>query len=403
VSEPVNHELLTPEGRRNPHPIYRRLRAEQPVCQVADPFAPVPVWLTTRYNDCVELVKDPRFSKDFRKMPPEIFARFERAEGFDLLGRHMLNSDPPDHTRLRALVAKAFTPQMVEGLRPRVVAIAEELLDRVQARGHMDLVADFSFPLPVTVIAELLGVPVEDRDRFRAWTNVMFTPERTPEHRERLSVAGMEFVQYFVQHAERRRADPRDDLVSALVSAEENGDRLTHEELIGMLFLLLIAGHETTVNLVANGTLALLQHPDQRARLERDPSLLESAVEEMLRFCGPVETTTSRFALEDVEMHGKLIRKGDLVAAAILSADRDEEKFADPDTFDIGRKPNRHIAFGFGIHFCLGAPLARLEAQVAFEALLRRMPALRLTVPAEELPRNPILLFHAVRSLPVAF
>jgi cytochrome P450 len=218
-----------------------------------------------------------------------------------------------------------------------------------------------------------------------------------------IRAAGMEFFQYLMSLVESRRVSPQDDLISALVAAEEGGDKLNGQELIGMLFVLLVAGHETTVNLISNGTLALLDHPEQRLRLEKDPSLLESAIEEMLRYCGPVETTTTRFALEDMTYHGINIQRGDLVFVSLLSAAHDETRFPDADRFDIGRKSNKHLAFGYGIHFCLGAPLARLEGAIAFEVLLRRLPRLRLAVPRETLEFHPAILLHAVRKLPVTF
>ncbi|MDI1449985.1 cytochrome P450 [Polyangium sp. 6x1] len=400
------HPLFTLEGRKAPHPIYKRLRAEEPVVQILEPYRKTPFWLLTRYADCVDMLRDPRFGKDFTKLPPEVKGRLRVADEFDVLGKHMLSADPPDHTRLRSLVAKAFTPQIVEGLRRRISTIAENLVSAAIAHDSsgMDIVSQFSYPLPVTVIAELLGVPASDQDDFRRWTTTLFTPADTEEKLANLRATGFAFLQYFMALIERRRAEARDDLVSALVAAEEGGDRLSTQELVGMLFLLLVAGHETTVNLITNGMLALMDHPEERERLVADPTLLESAIEEMLRYCGPVETTTYRFALEDVEMGGVTIRKDELVLASLLSADRDESRFPDPDRFDVGRKPNKHIAFGYGIHFCLGAPLARLEAAIAVETLLRRLPGMKLAVPREELePSSMLLLLHAKKRLPIQF
>lgn len=393
------HPLLTPEGRSNPFPIFARLRKEEPITLVTDPVRKLQMWLFTRYDDCVEILKDPRFGKDRRKFTEEEAARLGYRDELSMLGQHLLGVDPPDHTRLRSLVAKAFTPARIEGLRPRIKAIAEELIDRVEGRSEMDVVADFANPLPVTVIAELLGVPHEDQPRFRAWTTTLVTPP-ADGNMDPIRAAGMEFFQYLMALVESRRAAPQNDFISGLVAAEENGDQLSVPELIGMLFLLLVAGHETTVNLIANGTLALLDFPDQRERLEKDPSLLESAIEEMLRYCGPVETSTMRFALEDMTWHGQTIKRGDLVVASLLSAGHDETRHVDADTFDIGRKP-RHLAFGYGIHFCLGATLARLEGTIAFETLLRRLPRLKLAIPREKVDFHPSLLFHAVRKLPV--
>jgi cytochrome P450 len=402
VTTTITHELYSPEGRRNPHPIYRRLRAEQPVTKIIDP-RDTPFWLVTRYNDCLESLRDPRLSKDITKLTPEERSKMKLIDDLAQLGKHMLNADPPDHTRLRSLVAKVFTAKRIEEMRPRILAIAERLVDAVEKRGEMDVVSEFSYPLPVTVIAELLGVPVDDQDKFREWTTVIFTPATNEAEIDALRATSFQFLQYFMELIEKRRAAPQNDLVSALVAVEEGGDRLGPQELVGMLFLLLVAGHETTVNLITNGTIALLTHPEEREKLEKNPSLRESAIEEMLRYCGPVETSTLRVALEDVELGGVTIKRGDVVTVALLSADRDEEKFPDPDRFDISRTPNKHIAFGFGIHFCLGAPLARLEADIAFEVLLRRLPKLRLAVRPEEIEYHKTLLLHAARRLPVTF
>lgn len=396
------HPLLTPEGRSNPLPIYKRLREEEPLTLIIDNNRRQRYWLFSRYEDCTNVLKDPRFSKDGNKLNAEELKRSGFTDELSMLAQHLLGTDPPDHTRLRSLIAKAFTSARIEGLRPRIQSIAEQLIDQVEGRGEMDVVADYAYLLPVTVIAELLGVPLEDHPRFRAWTTAVMTPPIDGDM-EPIKMAGFEFFQYLMSLVETRRAAPQDDLVSALVAAEEGGDKLNGQELIGMLFLLLVAGHETTVNLIANGTLALLDHPEERERLEKDPSLLDSAIEEMLRYHGPVETTTNRFALEDVTYYGKTIQRGDMVLVSLLSASHDESRFPDADKFDIGRKPNRHMAFGYGIHFCLGAPLARLEGTIAFEVLLRRLPKLRLAAPRESLDFHPSLLLHAVRKLPVTF
>jgi len=396
------HPLLTPEGRRNPHPIYARLRAEEPLSQVVEPMRNLTFWLFTRYDDCVEVLKDPRFGKDTKKLTAEELERNHFRDELAMLGQHLLSTDPPDHTRLRSLVSKAFTAARVEGLRPRIKELAEGLIDAVAAKGEMDIVADFAYLLPVTVIAELLGVPIEDHPRFRAWTTVIMTPP-VDGNMDGIRAAGFEFFQYLMGLIETRRAAPKDDLISALVAAEEGGDKLNGPELIGMLFVLLVAGHETTVNLIANGTLALLDHPEEHERLKNDPSLLDSAIEEMLRYCGPVETTTTRFALEEMTYHGKTIQKGDLVFVSLLSAAHDDAKFPNANRFDITRKPNKHLAFGYGIHFCVGAPLARLEGAIAFEVLLRRLPNLKLAVPRENLQFHKSLLLHSVQKLPVTF
>ncbi|WNG17766.1 cytochrome P450 [Cystobacter fuscus] len=395
------YDLWAPRTRANPLPLYARMREEAPVVRLYDPHLRTPVWVVTRYKDAVELVRDSRFTKDMRKLSAEARDRQARSDAMEAINQHMLMADPPDHTRLRTLVSKAFTPRRVEELRSRVTAITNELLDDVRAQGSVDLLDAFAFPLPITVIAELLGVPVEDREQFREWTNIVINPPINGDFAP-MQKAGMEFIQYFQKLLERRRAEPRDDLLTALMSVEEQGDRLSPLELISMLFLLLVAGHETTVNLIGNGVWALLQHPEQLARLRANPALIEPAVEEMLRYRGPVETTTQRWALQDTEFHGHVIPAGEPILASLMSADHDPEQFRDPERFDIGREPNRHIAFGFGIHFCLGAPLARLEATVAINLLLERMPRLRLAVDPAELRWREGILVHGLQRLPVS-
>jgi cytochrome P450 len=315
----------------------------------------------------------------------------------------MLRHDPPDHTRLRQLVAKAFTPRMVEQLRPRVQAIAEALLDAVAGRGEMDLIDDYAFPLPITVIAEMLGIPPADRGQFRDWSDVLVrtAPPHTigPE-----AIAAAEGLgRYLEARIEERRRAPADDLIAGLLQAEEAGDKLGKEELQGMVYLLLVAGHETTTNLIGNGVLALLQHPDQLARLRRDSALLPSAVEELLRFCAAVVMST-RYAAEDVALGGVVIPKGGMVLIVIAAANRDPTRFPNPDALDITRADNKHLSFGHGIHYCLGAPLARLEGEIALGTLLRRMPDLRLGVAPESLTwRSPHFVLRGLVKLPVVF
>jgi cytochrome P450 len=320
------------------------------------------------------------------------------------LSQNMLDTDPPDHERLRALVSKAFTPRLIERLRPRVQAISDGLLDAVQDRGEMDLIDDYAFPLPITVIAELLGVPAEDRNNFREWSDAAVSGNASQEYMEQILIPHMQaFTDYLRALFEEKRSNPKDDLVSALVRAEEAGDRLSEDELLGMVFLLLVAGHETTVNLIGNGVLALLQHPDQLRKLKEDPSLIKPAVEELLRYDGPVETSTERFAREDVEIGDQVIPRGEMVLVVLAAADHDPERFSDPDELDITRTDNRHLAFGKGIHHCLGAPLARMEGQIAISTLLRRMPNLRLEGSPESLSWRPGMILRGLRGLPVAF
>src|ERR1700730_13676817 len=280
---------------------------------------------------------------------------------------NMLFLDPPDHTRLRGLVHKAFTPRLIERMRERMQVLADELLDVAASSAEFDLVHGYALPIPATVIADLLGVPATDRDRFHHWSSVMVSITSGPELLRALPSALL-FMRYLRRLFAQRRLEPRDDLTTALVQAEEAGDHLSAEELLSMVFLLLVAGHETTVNLISGGTLALLEQPDQLLRLRHQPELLSSgsAVEELLRFTSPVQVATERYATSDVELSGTVIPRGAMVLAMVGSANRDERQFADPDTLDLGRTPNPHLAFAQGAHYRLGAPLARLEAQIAF-------------------------------------
>ncbi len=402
TSQHIN--LLSPEFVANPYPTYTQLRAESPVQRITMSDGRG-VWLVTRYDDARAVLKDPRFVKDWRStMSPEQLAQVPNVpDALQFLSQHMLTSDPPNHTRLRALVQKAFTPRLVEQLRPRVQEITDALLDAVEARGEMDLIDDFAFPLPITVIAELLGVPPEDRNKFRHWSDALLSGEPTPERMQRIIPDMVEFNAYLAALFAERRARPADDLISALVQVEEAGDQLTQIELFSMMFLLLIAGHETTVNLIGNGMLALLEHPDQLERLKQHPELLPSAIEEFLRYDGPVANATRRWASEDVEVCGVLIPRGEQVMVVLASADRDEQRFPNPDDLDITRADNRHMAFGHGIHYCLGAPLARLEGQIAIGTLLRRMPNLRLKDAPETLAWRASLVIRGLERLPVVF
>jgi cytochrome P450 PksS len=396
--------IASPAFKADPYPYYALLRAEAPGHRVVLPDKQ-DAWLVTRYDDVAALLKDDRFSKDRQKA----LTLDQRKRGpwipavFRPLMKNMLDADPPDHTRLRALVHQAFTPKLVEGMRGRIQGLTDGLLDAAAGRGTMDLIRDFALPLPTTVIAEILGVPAVDRHKFRRWTNAFVTASTSGWAKLRAIPHAMAFVGYLRRLIAARRKQPRDDLVSALVVAEEAGDKLTGDELLSMLFLLLVAGHETTVNLIGNGTLALLAHPDQWERLRAEPGLIKSAVEELLRYDSPVEAATERYALEDVTIAGVTIPRGALTFAVIASANRDDRQFDRPDDLDLSREPNRHLSFGQGFHYCLGAPLARLEGQIAMGALARRLPDLRLAVPRASLRWRPGLVLRGMLSLPVAF
>jgi cytochrome P450 PksS len=396
--------IASPEFKANPFPFYARLRAEEPVHRVDLPDGRQ-AWLVTRYDDVAAVLKDERFAKDMHNAltPEQLRKQPWLPEMFKPLMRNMLDRDDPDHARLRALVHKAFTPGLVERVRGRVEALAEVLLDAVAKRGRMDLVRDYALPIPTTIIAEMLGVPVEDRHRFQRWSNVLVTMSGTTLGTLLAVVPVWRFMRYIRRLVRSRRAQPRDDLISALAQAEEGGVRLSEDELLAMIVLLLVAGHETTVNLIGSGTLALLEHPDQLEKLRRDPGLIRPAVEELLRFTSPVETGTERFARQDVTIRGVTIRRGEVVFAAIASANRDEAHFANPDKLDVTREPNKHLSFGLGAHYCLGAPLARLEGQIAINALLRRTPGLRLACALAALRWRRGLVLRGLTALPVAW
>jgi len=316
--------------------------------------------------------------------------------------RSMLDLDEPDHTRLRSLVQKVFTPTMVERMRERIETICDQLLVHLEKKHSMDLVQAYALQVPLTVIVELLGIPARDRERFHRWSKaIVKTPTRINMICALPSLRA--FTRYLRQLFRELRNRPQNDLLTALVQVEETGDRLNEDELLPMAFLLLVAGHETTVNLIASGTLALLQHPDQLELLRTNPSLTKTEIEELLRYTSPLETATERYAREDVTIAGVTIPRGSLVLAAVASANRDARQFENPDRLDITRGNNRHLAFGHGPHFCLGAPLARLEDQIAIPALIRRLPRLRLAIPAERLRWRATPILRGLEALPVLF
>jgi cytochrome P450 len=397
-------DLTGPAFRADPYPTYARWRAETPVCRANLPFKQTG-WLVTRYDDAVTVLKDPRFINDrIRAQTPEQAARMPWIPPlFKPLERSMLNMDEPDHTRLRGLVHKAFTPRLVANMVGRIQTLTEELLDAVQGRGRMDLIRDYALPLPTTVIAEMMGVPVRDRHKFHRWSNALVSSSGSSWGMLRMLPPLWSFLRYIRKQIRIRQAEPREDLIGALVQAREDGDRLSEDELLAMIFLLLVAGHETTVNLIGNGVLALLEHPAQMDRLREDPERIKPAIEELLRYDSPVQLASERYALEEVTIAGVTIAPGETVHAILGSANRDERQFDRPDDLDIAREPNRHLAFGQGVHYCVGAPLARLEGQIAINTLLRRFPDLRLDAPPQALRRRPGLGLRGLVSLPLAF
>lgn len=392
MSEIVDLTAYGEEFTADPYPIYAKLREQGPVHRVRT-VDNGELWLVVGHEAVRSALADPRFSKNWRTLDP-------LAE-MNSISANMLEADPPHHTRLRKLVAREFTGRRVEALQPRIQQITDELLDAMLPPGRADLVDALAFPLPMTVICELLGVPSLDRDAFRQWSNVIVGQSGAEAEHAAVEAMGA----YLAELIEDKRCSaPADDLMSALLRArDEDGDQLSAEELVGMAFLLLVAGHETTVNLISNGVLALLRHPAQLAELRADPSLLDGAVEEMLRYDGPVETSTWRFTSEPVAIGGTVIPAAEPVLVALASADRDPARFEQPDTFDIHRSAQGHLAFGHGIHYCLGAPLARIEGRTAIRTLLERCPDLALDADPATLSWRPGMLIRGVHRLPVRF
>jgi len=395
--------VTSSEFKAGAHAYYARLRAEAPAHPVKLPNGHV-AWLVSRYDDVLRLLKDDRLIKNQRNAKgSKPFSRLPGMLGFlQAIERNMLDLDAPDHTRLRGLVHLAFTPRLVERMRSRVESLSDELLSKALATGRLELIRDYALTIPSTIISEMLGIPAEDHHRFHRWSSVIVAATASPNLLRVLPAIWM-FVRYIRRMIAAKRASPQDDLISALVQAHEAGDRLGDDELVAMVFLLVVAGHETTVNLIGNGALALLQFPEQLHRFRDEPAVGPSAIEELLRFHGPVEVSTERYAREAIEIAGVVIPPGALVYGVLASANRDSKEFDDPDRLDLGREKNRHLAFGQGIHYCLGAPLARLEGQIALRKLVERMPALRLAVPESSLRWRPGLNLRGLVQLPVAW
>jgi cytochrome P450 len=424
VEQESGAALFSADFKERAFQAYAAMREKGPVASVTLPTGE-PIWFVTRYAEAVAFLKDDeRFANDpssalteeeyaqlFQQATEHLSVEQQQmaAQTDEILRRNLLAVDPPDHSRLRRLVAIPFTPKYIEGLRPRVQAIADTLLDAVEARTdetgrrEMELISDFAYPLPLTVISEMLGIPLADRDTFREWSQaaVSFTP--ADRANPAVTAKLIEFIAYLRRLVAAKRSNPGDDLLSGLVLAEAEGDKLSENELLSMIFLLIVAGHETTVNLIGNGMLALFEHPEQRARLQEDPNLLKAAIEEMLRYYGPVEMSLTRWVRQDTEFGGQRLRRGEQILALLASANHDGEQFPNPDVFDISREPNRHAAFGTGIHSCLGATLARLEGQIAFATLLSRMPDLALAIPRAEVRWRDATFLRGLTQLPVTF
>ncbi|WP_342569987.1 cytochrome P450 [Paenibacillus sp. FSL R5-0749] len=388
---------------QQPFPVYEKLRAEEPVHRLLLPSGHA-AWMVTRYEDAVNILQDSRFVTgvlDNRNDETEESLPPHQA----IISRNLISVGPEDHRRLRRLIQKAFTPRMIERLRGRIVEISDELLDKIQAGNtrEFDLIEDYAFPLPIIVICEMLGVPLKDQDKFRAWSNTIMESVSNPQMNQESDEVMKAFVDYLQELITQRRNHIQQDLISDLIGIEEEGDKLTEQELYALVFVLIIAGHETTVNLIGNGMLALLEHPQQKQLLMDQPDLIQAAVEEVLRFNGPAEISNVRWATENVDFQGIQIRQGDMMLVALSSANRDSSQYENPDTFDITRKVNDHIAFGKGIHYCLGAPLARLEGEIAINALLHRLPEIRLNTDAKLLEWRPGMIIRGLKAFPVVY
>ncbi|MED1221325.1 cytochrome P450 [Bacillus paralicheniformis] len=396
-------ELSSAAFKHNAYDFYKNTRGSRPVYPVSMGDLGEG-WLITRYEDAVHILKDARMKKNYENVfTEEELENFSALENEEPLSKHMLNSDPPDHGRLRSLVQKAFTPRMVLQLENRIQKIADSLLDQAEPNHSMNLVEDYAFPLPIIVISEMLGIPVEDRQKFRVWSQAIIDFSDTPESLEEYKHKIGEFAEYLEYLVRKKREEPAEDLLSSLIQAESEGTRLSIEELYSTIMLLIVAGHETTVNLITNMTFALLNHPDQLEKLRQNPDLIDSAIEEALRFYSPVELTTLRWAAEPFTLHGQEIKRKDVIIVSLASANRDDTVFPNADHFDIERKDNRHLAFGHGSHFCLGAPLARLEAKIAIQTLLRRFEHIEIKGEREQIKWKGNFLMRALEELPLCF
>lgn len=412
TSEKAEFSLFSEENSQDPFAMFAQMRAKGSVVPIPNPMGGEgQTWIVTRMDVAMEVLKDhARFTvdmnaidrgNDIRKNLSGELGSSEPQTFFT--GKSMLFVDEPDHRRLRSLVSKAFTPRYMESLRPRVQEIADELIDQFEGKGEMDLVKDYAYPFPINVISEMLGIPQEDRPQIHVWSEAIAKGLGFGKQDPAVAQHLRSFADYTAQLVANKRVEPSDDLISQLIAIEEEGDRLNEDELISMITLLIFAGHETTSNLIATGSYLLLTHSEQLERLKQDLNLVPSAVEELLRYNGPATSSGPRYATQDTELDGQLIQKGDVVIPLLKSANRDEQQFNDPEELDIERKIKRHLAFGHGIHMCLGAPLARVEGDVAFTTLLRRLPNLQLSVPPEEIHWHSALSSQGLASLPVKF
>jgi cytochrome P450 len=406
ASEP-KYDLYSDRFRAETYETFAQMRAHHPVLRQPGLDGTTTHWYITRYDDAVAaLLDDTRLVRDpaLAFSPDELAAvRAATPKWLEGIEEHMLNREGEEHRRLRRLVARAFTPRMIEQLRPRTQQIADQMVDVVEPRGEMDVIDDLSFPLSITVIAELLGVAASDRERFRSWSRALVSPALDPESEAHFGEAMNQLVPYLRETFVRRRATPGNDLLSALLQVNENGDTLTEPQLVSMAVLLIVAGHETTVSAIANAVLALLDHPDVLADFLLEPSVRQHTIEELLRYNAAVERAMTRWAAVDLELGDQMIPRGDRVIIVLGSANRDGAEFPDPHRLDIARPDNKHLAFGRGTHYCLGAPLARMEIEIALTTLFRRLPDVRLAVEPDQLAWRPVPMFRALAALPLVW
>jgi len=392
------YDITNSSFRANPFETYTDIRNDNPVMHFNTTQGTF--WFVTGYEEAKIVLSDnKRFVKSYENTLPEDQRSSSGADSdlFTVLYHNMLDMDPPDHTRLRGIVSKAFTNRRIQEMAPRIQEIADELIDNFPQHGQIDLIDNYAFPLPIIVIAEILGIPTADRDKFRLWSNSFI--DGAGDYMRNM----MDFIQYIAHAVQSRRTDPKGDLISALIQAEENGEHLTEQEIYSMIVLLIVAGHETTVNLISNGVVALLEHPEKLTQLRQNLDLTENAIEEFLRYNGAVDHTTARYAAEDVMLGGQLIPRGSGIIISLVAVNRDPRNFQNPADFDINRENTKHLGFGYGVHYCLGAPLARLEGKIAVNTLIQRVPDLKLAVPASKLEYRNSTVIRGLVRLPVQY
>lgn len=397
IKHPIN--LTSSDFNLNKYAYYKWLREEAPVYK--GKMSLLNVYFISRYEDCVNILKDPRIIRNRSRATGGGRLPIPIPKSLVPLVQSMILEDEPEHRRLRNLVHKAFTPRNIAKLGKRIENITHELLDKAETKGQVELKEAYALPIPVTVISEMVGVPDEDMSKFSGGMKIL-TNGLSGWSLLRTIFWDLRGLNKYVREliAQKRR-EPQDDILSALIAAEDEGQKLTEDELVSMVFLLVMAGYETTVHLIANSVVTLLQHPEQLERLRSHPELMESAVEEVLRYNGPIQSTKPNYALEDVTLHGVIIPKGSMVMPLCGAANHDPAVFENPEVFDIARSPNRHLGFGHGIHYCLGAPLARLETKIALTNLLERSPNLRLAVAPEEINIQQMPLWHRYERVPI--